>query len=76
MAHQILDNNSGLCIVETIINLAKNLNILVVAEGVETSQQFEILKTKNIDAIQGYLIAKPMTLDNYLSWNKEYVLIK
>jgi len=73
---KILDNNSGLCIVETIINLAKNLNILVVAEGVETSQQFEILKTKNIDAIQGYLIAKPMTLDNYLSWNKEYVLIK
>jgi len=67
----MLDNDSGLSIVETIINLAKNLNILVVAEGVETLQQFEILKAKHVDAIQGYLIAKPMPLNNFLLWHKQ-----
>jgi len=68
----IVNDNSGLTIVETIILLAKNLNILVVAEGVETIQQFDILKAKQIDAIQGYLIAKPMPLNDYLKWHQNY----
>lgn len=71
--NNISDNDSGLSIVETIINLSKNLNTLVVAEGVETLQQFEILKANHVDVIQGDLIAKPMALNNYLMWHKEYV---
>lgn len=69
----ILNNDSGLSIVETIINLAKNLDIIVVAEGVETLQQFKILKNMNLDAIQGYLITKPMPLNSYIIWYKEYI---
>jgi diguanylate cyclase (GGDEF)-like protein/PAS domain S-box-containing protein len=69
----MLNSDSGVCIVEVIINLAKNLNMLVVAEGVETTEQFNLLKEMHIDAIQGYLIAKPMPLDHYLVWHKEYV---
>ena len=72
----IANNDSGLSIVETIINLAKNLNMAVVAEGVETPEQFEILKAHHIDAIQGYLIAKPMSLDNYVTWHKQYLTHK
>ena len=70
----ILNNTSGLSIVETIINLAKNLDITVVAEGVETQQQFNILKEMEIDAIQGYLIAKPMHFKQYLKWQKQYLI--
>jgi diguanylate cyclase (GGDEF)-like protein/PAS domain S-box-containing protein len=69
----MLVNGSGVSIVETIINLAKNLDISVVAEGVETSQQFNILKTKHVDAMQGYLIAKPMTFNHYLVWHKHNI---
>tara|TARA_R110001583_G_scaffold539_1_gene4827 strand:- start:1402 stop:3687 length:2286 start_codon:yes stop_codon:yes gene_type:complete len=69
----ILSSDSGLSIVETIINLAKNLNISVVAEGVETLQQFEILKSMNVDAVQGYLVAKPMPLSDYINWHKKYI---
>lgn len=69
----ILNNDSGLSIVETIISLAKNLDITVVAEGVETLQQFKILKSMNLDAIQGYLITKPMPLNKYIIWHKEYL---
>lgn len=68
----IFNSNAGLSIVETIINLAKNLDILIVAEGVETSEQFEILKIKHVNAIQGYLIAKPMPVDDYILWHQQY----
>ena len=70
---KVLDNGTGFSIVETIINLAKSLNIPAVAEGVETLEQFETLKTMHIDAIQGYLIAKPMLQNDYLAWHKHNV---
>jgi diguanylate cyclase (GGDEF)-like protein len=47
-------------IIATIINLAHSLGMNVVAEGVETSAQFEQLKAENCELIQGYLFAKPM----------------
>ncbi|MEG3753357.1 sensor domain-containing phosphodiesterase [Psychromonas arctica] len=61
---------TGLPIVETIINLAKNLNISVMAEGVETEKQFSILKEKKTDGIQGYLVAKPMPAEDYITWHQ------
>ncbi|MBA6381723.1 EAL domain-containing protein [Colwellia sp. BRX10-6] len=67
---KILDNGTGFSIVNTIITLAKSLNITVVAEGVEALEQHELLKTLHIDSIQGYLIAKPMTKSDYLAWHK------
>lgn len=67
---KILDSGTGLSIVQTIINLAKSLNISAVAEGVESSEQLAILNTMNIDSIQGYLIAKPMIQNDYLVWHK------
>jgi diguanylate cyclase (GGDEF)-like protein/PAS domain S-box-containing protein len=63
---------SGLSIVETIISLAKNLGMQVVAEGVETENQITMLKERNIDIFQGYYFAKPMILDDYLLWHKSH----
>jgi diguanylate cyclase (GGDEF)-like protein/PAS domain S-box-containing protein len=48
-------------IVETIINLSHSLNIKTVAEGVETEEQFKLLKKLKCDYVQGYLLAKPMS---------------
>ena len=66
---KIIDDKTGLPIVETIINLANNLNMSVIAEGVENKKQHQILKDKKIDAIQGYFIAKPMPVNEYLDWH-------
>ena len=43
-------------IIETIINLGHSLNLKVLAEGVETEKQYEFLKAKGCDYIQGYYL--------------------
>lgn len=50
-------------IVRTIIDMAHNLNLKVIAEGVETPQQFEFIKKHNCDQVQGYLFSKPVPLE-------------
>jgi diguanylate cyclase (GGDEF)-like protein/PAS domain S-box-containing protein len=50
-------------IVGTIVTLAQNLGLEVVAEGVETVSQFERLKAIGCDAAQGYLFSRPMPRD-------------
>lgn len=47
-------------IVATIISLAHNLNLQVVAEGVETASQSEFLAQQGCDEMQGYYISKPL----------------
>ena len=46
----------------SLCSVAHSLDINVVAEGVETEQQWEILKELNLDAIQGYIVDKPKEL--------------
>jgi EAL domain-containing protein (putative c-di-GMP-specific phosphodiesterase class I) len=47
-------------VVETIARLARSLNLSVVAEGVETEEQFEAVTKIGVDLIQGYLISCPV----------------
>lgn len=47
-------------IVRAIINLAHNLGMRVVAEGIETRDQFELLREQGCDIGQGYLLGKPV----------------
>ncbi|MEE4240611.1 MAG: EAL domain-containing protein [Desulfopila sp.] len=61
-------------IVETILLMAKNLGLNVVAEGVETEEQLEILKKFGCRAIQGYYYSPPLPLESliqYLDRNKQ-----
>ena len=47
-------------IVRTIITMAHNLNLKVVAEGVETEVQYNFVKQHRCDAVQGFLFGKPV----------------
>jgi diguanylate cyclase (GGDEF)-like protein len=57
-----LDNLNNRAIVNTIITLAHNLNLSVVAEGVESKEQAEQLKEAGCDIIQGYFYSRPAPL--------------
>jgi diguanylate cyclase (GGDEF)-like protein len=50
-------------IVKSVIGLAQDLSINVVAEGVETEEQLDYLRRTNCDEVQGYLIGRPMLAD-------------
>ncbi|MGO4376005.1 EAL domain-containing protein, partial [Paenibacillus sp. MCAF20] len=51
-------------IVAAIIAMAHNLNIQVIAEGVETEAQMEFLRKHNCDEMQGYFWSPPVSSDN------------
>lgn len=53
-------NDSDMMIVKTMITLAHGLGKRILAEGVETETQLLLLRTLACDAIQGYLLAKPL----------------
>ena len=50
----------GVQMVALILGIAKNLNIPVVAEGVETQTQLDTLKELGCDLVQGYYFARPL----------------
>ncbi len=55
-----IDNSRAIAIIGAIIAIAKELNLNVVAEGVETPTQLAFLRTLNCDTYQGYLFSKPV----------------
>lgn len=56
----MIEDKKSLAIVQTIIDLAKRLERKTLAEGVETEQQFEMLRTMKCDYVQGFLFSKPL----------------
>jgi diguanylate cyclase (GGDEF)-like protein len=57
------ENGEDSEILQTIISLAKNLKMRVIAEGIETESQLNILKNLGCDYGQGYLMSKPLPKD-------------
>ena len=55
-------------IVKSIIDLASNLEMKTVAEGVETADAARLLEEMNVDALQGYLIARAMRIEAVPAW--------
>ncbi|MGH6898160.1 MAG: putative bifunctional diguanylate cyclase/phosphodiesterase [Geminicoccaceae bacterium] len=51
-------------IVRSLVVMAHNLNLKVIAEGVETAEQLAFLSDNDCDAIQGYLISRPMPAED------------
>ncbi|MGD0635266.1 MAG: EAL domain-containing protein [Beijerinckiaceae bacterium] len=59
--HEIDSRSEDAIIVRAIINLAHNLGMHVVAEGIETNAQFEFLREQGCDIAQGYFVGRPMS---------------
>ncbi len=56
----------GLLIVSEVIDLAKKLNMKIVAEGIESREQVEFLTEQECDLIQGYFYSKPMPIEEFV----------
>ena len=54
------NNERGNSVIESIVRLAKKLNMITISEGIETISQVEFLKKINCDLVQGYVYSKPI----------------
>ena len=61
-----LNDTRHVAIIQFIINLAKVLHMKIIAEGVETQEQAELLKSFDCHYAQGYLYSKPIPVDLFL----------
>ena len=64
----ILDSPQDQAIVNSVINLAHDLGLKVVAEGVEDKSQLDYLKSLKCDVIQGFYYAKPMSPEEFFEF--------
>jgi len=64
-----IDKNRNLAsMVNSISVLARNLGIVTVAEGIETPEQFVAIRELGCDLAQGYLIAKPLSAEDFVDF--------
>ncbi|MFW9615264.1 putative bifunctional diguanylate cyclase/phosphodiesterase [Aquabacterium sp.] len=66
------DDDSDAKIVRSTIDLAHNLGLSVVAEGVETEAILQRLRDWRCDEAQGYLVSKPMPAADFIAWRQRW----
>ena len=72
----ITESPQDLKIVQAIILMAHGLQLKVIAEGVETEEQLSILRKEHCDIVQGFLLSKPLSVDNYAALLEEDLIIE
>ncbi len=61
-------NADDVAIARTIVAMAKSLGLTTVAEGVETAEQLELLKSMGCDQIQGFFFSRPLPADDFMAY--------
>jgi len=69
----LLEDEDDHVIVRTIISLAHSLGLQVVAEGIETFEQYQELVKLRCDVAQGFLIARPLDEEGAIEWCKNSI---
>jgi len=62
----LLADDGQAAIAASVILLAHSMNLKVVAEGVETKEQLEVLRQQGCDIVQGFLFSKPLAAEEFL----------
>jgi EAL domain-containing protein (putative c-di-GMP-specific phosphodiesterase class I) len=66
-----MTNERGRNMVDSIVTIAHNLDLHVVAEGVEQAHQIDILKKLNCETVQGYYYSKPLSKSEFTEFLKQ-----
>lgn len=70
LIHQVATRPQQGTILASTVDLAKNLKLITVAEGVETLEDYRILLDLGVDQVQGFYFCKPLYPDDLLEWIK------
>ena len=63
-----IQDSAARAILESSMAMAQKLDLVTVAEGVETEAELELMRDLGCDNVQGYLIARPMPVDELIRW--------
>ncbi|MGK7946607.1 MAG: EAL domain-containing protein [Microcystaceae cyanobacterium] len=74
--HELTVDPKNTGMISTIINLGETFKLQVVAEGVETQQQVEILRNLNCEAMQGYRFCKPLPMEEATQFIQSHLQLK
>ena len=66
------NDESDAKIVKSTIDLAHNLGLSVVAEGIENQQVYNLLSALQCDEGQGYFMSKPMPSSDFVAWRNRW----
>ncbi len=58
-------NDQGAAIVRSVLGLGRALNLVVLAEGVETTAEFDFLKSEHCNEVQGFLLGRPADIETF-----------
>lgn len=70
-----LDNFKAWNVAYCIAELARNLNIVLIAEGIETKEQIDFLKTLQCDIVQGYYFSRPLPIEEFERWMEDFEVV-
>jgi EAL domain-containing protein (putative c-di-GMP-specific phosphodiesterase class I) len=69
---ELISSHEDAIIVKSITDLAHNLGLSVVAEGVENKESLDMLREIGVETAQGYYISKAIHGDEFLPWLVKY----
>ncbi|MEG3180636.1 putative bifunctional diguanylate cyclase/phosphodiesterase [Sphingomonas sp. LT1P40] len=70
LVEHVATNAEARTIAQAVIGLIHGIGCEVVAEGIETQAQLDVLRVIGCDILQGYVIAQPMAEDDFLTWSR------
>lgn len=71
--HNVPHDQDNAAITTAIVNMAKSLDMVALAEGVETSAQLQFLHGLNCEQVQGFMIARPLPAADMQTWLEDLV---
>ena len=71
MTSAYFENNKSQYIMDAAMHMIKGLKLKIVAEGIETEEQFNIMSKLGIDYIQGYYFSKPLSEKDFIKFVEE-----
>ena len=66
--HRARSSVAGIKLLQSTVALAHNLGLIVIAEGIETKEDYERICEFGVDIAQGYYFAKPMPLESFVNY--------
>ncbi|RXJ90233.1 hypothetical protein CRV01_03475 [Arcobacter sp. CECT 8983] len=71
--HNMFLNDENMKLVKSIVNIGKDINLKVVAEGVEEQKELELLESFGCDIYQGYYFSKPLSKEELINFIKSKI---